>query len=425
MADQEASGPRLVVFSTLFPNAAQPQAGLFVRERMFRVGRCLPITVVAPVPWFPLQAVIRWWRPHFRPSVAAREVQEGVEVLHPRFLCFPGVLKWLDGLLLAMCAYPLLKTLRRQGRMHVLDAHFGYPDGYAATLLGRWLGVPVTITLRGTEVRHAATPALRGRLARALHGAAKVFSVSESLRSVALDLGVPEERTLVVGNGVDAARFQCLPRAACRRELNIPVEAPVLVSVGALTERKGFHRVIELLPALRARWPNLLYLVVGGSGPEGDWRGRLEADVSRRGLEDAVRFLGPLDPDRLNVPLSAADVFVLATRNEGWANVFLEAMACGLPVVTTDVGGNREVVTNEQLGTIVPFGRASELEAAIDRALRTPWDRAVIRAHAERNDWSQRVEVLCREFERIALHRNPGDGASLTVLAERSRGVRA
>lgn len=424
MAESSVREPALVVLSILFPNTAQPQAGLFVRERMFRVARRLPLAVVAPVPWFPLQSLIRLWRPHFRPPVAARETQDGIEVFHPRFLSFPGVLKRLDGLLLALGCLPLLRKLKRSGRLQVLDAHFGYPDGHAATLLGRWLDVPVTITLRGTEVRHAAIPLLRGRLACAVKEADRVFAVSESLRQVALQLGSPAERAMVIGNGVDAARFRRLPREQCRRDLGIDTDAPVLVSVGALTERKGFHRVIEVMPALLRRWPGLVLLIVGGGGPEGDWRSRLDDEVRRHGVADAVRFLGPVEPARLSVPLSAANVFVLATRNEGWANVFLEAMACGLPVVTTDVGGNREVVAHEGLGIVVPFGDPVALEGAIGRALEMPWSREAIRRHAEENDWDRCVDVLCREFESVwATGRVPANAAS-TTLNRPSAGVR-
>ena len=145
-----SNGPSIVVFSTLFPNTAQPHAGLFIRERMFRVGESLPLTVVSPVPWFPFQSLLRLWRPHFRPAVPRCEVQRGVEVLHPRFLSVPGVLKKLDGLFLAIASFRTMWRLRREGRLDIIDAHFGYPDGYAATLLGRWVDCPVTITLRGT-----------------------------------------------------------------------------------------------------------------------------------------------------------------------------------------------------------------------------------------------------------------------------------
>lgn len=178
-----------------------------------------------------------------------------------------------------------------------------------------------------------------------------------------------------------------------------------MVSVGALTERKGFHRVIEGLPVLVKKFPNLIYLIIGGAGPEGNWGEKLRAQAAQLGLADHVIFLGALSPDELKFPLSAADVFVLATRNEGWANVFLEAMACGLPVVTTDVGGNREVVTTSDLGTIVEFGDGPALERALADALRKSWDRSAIVDYARANSWDSRVNVLVEEFS--ALTGNP------------------
>lgn len=396
-----ATGPHVVVLSSLFPSALQPGAGLFVRERMFRVGRRLPLTVVAPSAWFPFQGLIRRWRPGFRPGAPACEWQQGMPVWYPRFFSMPGVLKRLDGFFMALGAWPRLRQLQREGRLDVLDAHFGYPDGYAATLLGRWLKVPVTITLRGTEMRHAADAALRPRLARALHRADRVFTVSESLRQVALRLGVPPDRVRVVGNGVDLERFQPLDRAAARATLGLPPTAPVLVSVGGLCERKGFHRVIACLPALRALGTDAHLLVVGGPSPEGDWTERLHAQVHKLGLEGRVHFTGPLPPQSLPQVLSAADVFVLATRNEGWANVFLEAMAIGLPVVTTDVGGNAEVVCRPALGRVLPFGDEAALTGALHEALGHSWDRVAIRQYAQANTWNLRVDVLEAEFRAL------------------------
>lgn len=397
-----AKQPAIVVLSSLFPSAHQPGAGLFIRERMFRVGRQLPLAVVAPSPWFPGQALLRRLRPSFRPGAPRHELQQDHDVWFPRFLSFPGVLKGLDGWLMALAAWPRLRQLQRQGRLDLIDAHFAYPDGFAATRLGRWLGVPVTITLRGTEQRLAQDPALAPRLRRALADAAHVFAVSESLRQVALGLGIAPGKVQVVGNGVDLEKFHPLPRRQARAALGLPEDAPVLVSVGGLCERKGFHRVIEQLPALRRLHPGLVYLVVGGPSPEGDMRAELQRQVAQSGLQDAVRFLGPLPPERVREPLSAADVFVLATRNEGWANVFLEAMACGLPVVSTDVGGNAEVVCRPELGRIVAFGDGEALRQALDAALRQDWDRAAIRRHAQDNTWERRVELLLAAFARLS-----------------------
>ncbi len=275
--------PRIVVFTTLFPNAGQPSAGLFIRERMFRVAKVLPLTVVAPVPWFPFQGLLRRWRPHFRPEAPRHEVQDGIEVRHPRFLSVPGAFKWLDGILMALGCLPTMLRLKRAFGFNLIDAHFAYPDGDAGTLLGKWLRVPVTITLRGTEVPLARDPLRRRRMTKALGRASRIFSVSASLKRHAESLGAASERILVVGNGVDMAKFHRLPRQAARSRLGLPDGAPVLVSVGALVERKGFHRVMECLPALRQRFPDLRYLVVGGASPEGDWSAVLHAARGRVG----------------------------------------------------------------------------------------------------------------------------------------------
>lgn len=405
--------PHVVVFSSLFPNSAEPGAGLFIRERMFRVGAQMPLCVVSPKPWFPFQGLLRRWRPGFRPAVPSHESQSGFDVWFPRFFSVPSVLKGWDGLFMALGALPRLWQLRRAGRLDLIDAHFGYPDGYAATMLGRWLNVPVTITVRGTEQRHAQDASLAPRLTLALQRATHLIAVSQSLRRVALGLGVAEDKVRVVGNGVDLQKFSPLSRSDARHALGLSETGPVLVTVGGLVERKGFHRVIELLPALRARFPGLVYLVVGGPSPEGDMGAQLKRQVAELDLVDVVRFLGPLPPDRLREPLSAADVFVLSTRNEGWANVLLEAMACGLPIVTTDVGGNAEVVCRPEFGTVVTFGDPDRLRAAIEHALETDWDAATIRRYAEDNSWDPRVDELLDLFRR--LHGRAAGAASASV----------
>ncbi|MDA8259043.1 MAG: glycosyltransferase [Betaproteobacteria bacterium] len=407
----------LVVFSALFPSAARPGAGLFIRERMFRVAQHRPLVVVSPQPWFPGQSLIRLLRPGYRPQAPALEIQQGIRVYHPRFLSVPGLLRQFDGWSMALASFGLMRRLKRQGAQ-LIDAHFAYPDGEAATRLGRWLGLAVTVTLRGTEVPHSKNPALRPRLARVLKDASRVFSVSASLRRLAIELGAAAENTEVVGNGVDIKRFHPVDRAAARQKYGLPLDAKILVSVGALVERKGMNRVIEVIPALLKHHPDLHYLIVGGASPEGDNRAELDALVARLGLDGYVHFLGTLPPDELKWPLSASDVFVLATRNEGWANVFLEAMACGLPVISTDVGGNAEVVCRDELGSIAPFGDAAALQQALDDALDKKWDRPAILDYAQANQWDKRVAQLLRAFAPLLAH-GPSTDQSAPAAVER------
>jgi teichuronic acid biosynthesis glycosyltransferase TuaC len=393
--------PALAVLSTLFPSAAEPVAGIFIKERMFRVARHLPVTVIAPQPWFPLISLVRRWRPHYRPERPMFETMDGIEVHRPRFFALPGLLRRLDGLSIALATRGLLRRLKDAGRADLLDVHFGYPDGYAGSLLARWLRLPFVVTLRGKEDRLRQTPAFRVRMQSAMREADRVVAVSSALRTVAVELGAADADAVLIGNGIDLDKFHPVERAEARARLGIPADAQVLVSVGGLVERKGFHRVIECLPELLRSHPTLMLLVVGAAGPEGDYSRQLRQLTQELGLQSQVRFLGALPPHELKVPLSAADVFVLATRYEGWANVFLEAMACGLPVVSTQVGGNAQVVSRPEVGTLVPFGDQPALRDAMDEALRRRWDREAILAYAAENTWDQRIETLLRTFEAV------------------------
>lgn len=393
--------PKILVFTTVYPNQIQPNFGLFVRARMSRVGLELPMVVVAPVAWFPFLSLLRLFKPGFRPTVAKLEVQDGIEVHHPRFFSIPGYLKFLDGFFLALGSYQSLKSIRKKFDFDIIDSHFVFPDGHAASILGWLFDKPYTITLRG-QITAISRTWLRKKLACfAMLKAAKVFSVSESLRQGAIALGERPEHIRVIGNGVDLENFYAEDGEYCRQRLGLPKEANILVSVGGLTERKGFHRVIEHLPELMKKIINLHLVIAGGPSPEGNWEERLKRQVVELGVTQNVHFLGPISPIELRYVYSAGDVFVLATRMEGWANVFLEAMACGLPVVTTQVGGNAEVVCSDSLGIIVPYGDKAALCRAIEKSFQRSWDKEKIMAYARDNSWKNRIPVLLNEFNEI------------------------
>ncbi len=398
VSDQQ---PRILVFSSLFPSDAQPLAGLFIRERMFRLGKRLPVVVISPQPWFPLQSIIRWLWPGYRQLGKKFEIMNGIEVHRPRFFSLPGTLRHLDGFSMALFSYLTVRRLRKRFSLNVIDSHFAYPDGYAATRLAKWIKIPVTITLRGTEVPLARIPLRRRRIIRALRDATRLFAVCRSLQQHAVSLGAPAERSVTVSNGIDIEKFHPVDKAQVRKTLGIPAEAKVLISVGALIERKGMHRIIRLIPSLRQQYPELIYLIAGGPSGEGDWQAMLESIVRDLCLGGVVRFLGPVPPEDLHKALSASDVFVLATSNEGWANVFLEAMACGLPVVSTDVGGNSEVVCRSFMGSIVPFDDQGAMLDALANALERTWNRQAIIEYAKDNAWERRIDQLEAEFRQI------------------------
>jgi teichuronic acid biosynthesis glycosyltransferase TuaC len=389
---------KVLLFSMVFPNAAQPHYGVFVRERMRGLPADVEVRVVAPTPWFPFVARLR---PGLRPAGPREEVQDGIAVLHPRFLSFPGFLKCLDGLLMFLWALPTVIRLRRDFRFELIDAHFVYPEGLAAALLGLVLRVPVTITLRGMLPLLVPFRLRRPQLRFALKRAARVIAVSESLKQDAVALGIPAEKVRVIENGIDPAVFRPLDRVEARRSLTLAKYGPLLVSVGTLAPRKGFHLVMEAMAKLKRRWPTLRFAVIGGDGPEGAMGAELRQLAAKLKLEDRVLFPGPRQREELAVWYSAADLFVLATAHEGCPNVVLEALACGTPVLATPVGNIPELLDSPEVGLVVE--RTVEAFAAgLDKALERSWDRDRVRARVAARTWQAVGREVAEELEAAA-----------------------
>lgn len=354
---------------------------MFVENRLRHLVATQPVrsTVMAPVPYFP-SAAARFgdWGRHAR--VARHEVRHGLQVYHPRYPLLPRVGMTTAPYLLYWASLRAVQRLMTAGlQFDVIDAHYLYPDGVAAVWLGQRLGRPVVLTARGSDVTQIATyPAPRRLIQMAVQAAAGVVTVSSALRDGVLALGAAPDRVQVLRNGVDVDLFRPMNRAAIRQALGLT--RPTLISVGHLIERKGHAITIQAMRLL-PEWD----LVILGEGPD---RADLEALIARLSLDGRVRLLGARPHGQLAACYGAADVMVLASSREGWANVLLESMACGTPVVASDIPGNPEVVQCRDAGLIAP--RTPEGIAAGVRDLwAAPPDRAATRAYAERFGWDE------------------------------------
>lgn len=395
---------RLLTFSTLFPNAAAPNHGVFVENRLRHLLRDEPVaaTVLAPVPLFPaaLRGLSASWGLHA--AAPHRERRHGLDVLHPRYLALPRLGMYASPwTLYASAARALRRLLDAGARFDLIDAHYAYPDGVAAVWLGRRFGLPVVVTARGSDISQLPQYALPRRLIRAaLARADGVVAVSTALRDAMGGLGVASERVSVLRNGVALELFRPGDRSAQRAALG--VTGTVLLSVGHLIERKGHHRVIEALPLLPGAT-----LLIAGEGPE---RPRLEELARRLGVADQVRLLGARPHAELPALYGAADLLVLASSREGWANVLLEAMACGTPVVASPIWGNPEVVRERAAGLLAPSNDAAGIAAAARDLLADPPSRAATRAYAERFGWRETSAGQVALFRQVLARRAAGPG---------------
>jgi glycosyltransferase involved in cell wall biosynthesis len=347
--------------------------------------------VIAPVPWFPFThtafgdyaALAR---------MPAREVRSGISVAHPRYVVIPKLGMSATPCALYAATLPLLKRVRRQFGFDLIDAHYFFPDGVAASWLGRALNVPVVITARGTDInlipRHRVA---RRMIVNAANRAAGIIAVSQALKDAMADLGMHADRIVVLRNGVDLETFRPDDRAAVRARLG--VQGRVLLSVGHLIERKGHDIVIAAL----AQLPDCR-LLVAGAGPE---HARLQSLAFRLGIQDRVQFLGAVPHENLRAVYSAADALVLASSREGWPNVLLEAMACGTPVIASAVWGNPEVVSGAEAGLLMRDRTPEGISEAVNKLFEQPIDRNATRAFAEKFSWNETSLGQVRLFQNI------------------------
>ena len=401
--DTEARPVRALVFSSTFPSKVHPIHGVFVKERIRHVA-ALPdcqVEVVSPVPYFPPLRMFQRWYP--LSQYGRIEVIDGMTVHRPRYFLLPKFGKYFHARSMARSARATLRAIQEQADFDLIDAHFVYPDGAAAMYLARQCGKPLVITGRGEDVLTSSKdPALRDEICEALRSANQLIAVSDEIAEAMARLGADEKKIAVVPNGVDTERFGGLDRNASRRALNLPQDRRIIISVGYLLERKGYHLLVDALAELRKQNPDLLLLIVGGVARWGqDYTAQIRARIAAHGLEDHVRMTGALPPEELPQWYAAADLFALLTSREGCPNALLEALASGLPAVATPIGQIPAVLADRDLGIVLPDRSAASAVHGIETALRRDWDRLLIRRRMERRSWRATARQVGDVFTRV------------------------
>lgn len=368
---------RLLTFSTLYPNASSPNHGVFVENRLRHLVASGEVesTVMAPVPLF-------------GPARPPREERRhGLRVLHPRFPTLPGLgLATAPAGLYASARRCLSRLIAEGFTFDAIDAHYLHPEGIVALRLGQHFGKPVVLTARGSDV--SLLPRYRGprrAILCAMHGAAALIAVSAGLKDGMVELGAPAEKITVLRNGVDLDLFRPGPPRA--------PGPPILLSVGLLIPRKGHDRIIAALPELPG-----FHLCILGEGPE---RGRLEAQARALGVADRVRLPGAVPHPELAAHYAAADALILASSREGWANVLLEAMACGTPVLASPAWGCREAVQAPVAGRLLADFSTCAIVDGVRALFSALPDRAATRRYAEGFGWQATTAGQLAVFRRV------------------------
>lgn len=388
---------RLLSIATLYPNAHTPRFGTFVArslEALVAQGDW-EVTLINPIGVPP----VLFGKYRSLAAAASDGAEHGVTVLRPTFPLIPKFGGRINPKLIAKSVEGLVKRLHARQPFDLVDAQFFYPDGPAAARIARKLGLPLSIKARGSDISYwGQKPFALRQMLSAARDANGLLAVSEALARDLVRLGMDPAKTVVNYTGLDRDRFRPLDHAAIRRrlgeelELSLSDDRPLLVSVGALTARKGQALIIASLPQLQ----DVDLLLIG----EGEERGRLQSQARALGVDGRVHFLGSVDHDLLPVILSAADAMVLPSSSEGLANAWVEALACGTPLVICDAGGARELVSGPEAGLIVEH-TVEGVTQGIRKILANPPTRQAVTKMAERFSWAAHAASLAEYYETI------------------------
>jgi teichuronic acid biosynthesis glycosyltransferase TuaC len=392
---------RVLTLSTLFPDATRPNFGVFVERQTLGLAAHpdVELKLVAPVglpPW-PLSRARHYGA---LSNLPRHERWKGVEIWRPHFATIPGTGGRFHAAALVRALKPLLTDIRRDFAFDLIDAEFFFPDGPAAVALGRHFGVPVSIKARGADIHHwGHAPGTAAQVAAAGQFAAGLLAVSDAMRADMAAIGIPVDRIRVHHTGVDLVRFAPADRGAGKAALG--VTGPLIVSLGALIPRKGHDVVIDAVAAIPGA-----HLLIAGEGPE---RAALASRIAAHGAGDRIRLLGSIPHGELPALLAAADAMALASASEGLANAWVEALACGTPIVITAAGGAGEVVTDPAYGRVVPC-EAGAFEAAIRDLLVAQPAPADVRRGAERFTWEANTTALYAHLSALTPSPTRGEG---------------
>jgi teichuronic acid biosynthesis glycosyltransferase TuaC len=398
---------RILTFTTLYPSEARPQHGIFVEARLRKLveSGAVESRVIAPCPWFPFMSPRFGHYSNFA-RVPREEIRYGLQVEHPRYPLLPKIGMSSAPIGLFSAVLPLLRRQIREGRdFDLIDAHYFYPDGVAAVLLGRALARPVVVTARGDDldlIAHFTIP--RRWICWAAKHAEGLVTVSSGLKRRLTALGTAPDRVRMLRNGVDLAVFRPADRDAARHTLGFA--RPTLLAVANLVAKKRHLLIVDALPELSD-----VDLVIVGEGPE---REAIEARARAHGVSDRVRLLGHIPQGRLPEIYSAADLLVLPSLREGWPNVLLESMACGTPVVVSNFPGVDDIVIAPEAGRILVESTPSRLAETVRELLAAPPARIATRRYAEQFDWRSTTEGQITLFHEI-LERPSRDEAGLNA----------
>lgn len=357
---------RILFFSSIFPHGTARVTGTFNLELCRALGYQHQVRIIAP------RSFLEILRTHKEGFAADKWVSQnyGLEVSYPSYFYSPGFARSWYGESMWLSVRRHVQAVVATFRPEAVVSYWAHPDGEVALRAAEQLGIPSVVIVGGSDVLILPkNPRRRTKIQRVLRESSAVMTISEGLRREVIQLGTDPRQVHTIYQGVDDELFFPGAPAVARQRLGLMANRRLLLWVGRMVDVKGLDTLIAAFDQAHQREPDLHLLLVG----DGPRRSVVENDVKQRDLVESVTFVGPRHHSELPDWYRAADAILLSSRSEGLPNVLREAVACGRPFVSTDVGSVREFA-NAGDGTpfaeLVPVGNAEAMALAIQKVLR-------------------------------------------------------
>ena len=385
---------KIISICHMFPNSVNPNLGIFVKERLLHVANKVDLTMVAPVPSFPFIERTKKYAGYR--NILLQEECDGMTVLHPRYFMIPKYFKELDSLFYEISLRPFIKNIIEKNGADLLDVHWVYPDGFAALEWARQFNKKVVVTVRGNEAIHYyQNTAIRKMIVDKMSLFDHVISVSDDLKNKLInEYNVNPDKITVVHNGVDKAKFSPIDKASARSKCGLTADGKYILAISRLSSEKGLEILLEAMKMLVTE--NVKLALIG----DGPLYGTLNDFVVNNNLSTKVNFIGAVPHKDLNLWYNAADVFCLSSLWEGCPNVVIEALACGTPVVSSNVGAVPHFVSGD-CGLLVPPGNFALLAKALDTMLNHSCSQASISTTPALQGWDYVADNVIDVFEKV------------------------
>ncbi len=384
---------KILVLSNLFPNRKDPAHGIFIKNRVMQYrNHGHELTVFVPIAWTPgLQKIIGTF--DFN-GFTYQDNIEGTKVVYFKYFHLPKVGMLLQPFSIYISAYFLIKKYGKHFCFNLIDAHYLYPDGVAAAILSKKLNLALIQSARGSDINiFFGFRITKFMIVRSLTFSNKIVTVSEGLKKILIQNGIDNDKIHVIPNGVDHTKFYPIMPLILKRSGNAHRTKRILM-VGHLKEQKGQDLLIKVLRQMDDL--NLPYRIVAYFIGHGPLENLIIREAKVKNCRNRIVLVGTVLNDQLVRWYNRMDLLCLLSESEGSPNVILEAISCGLPVLATDVGDLRNIVT-ERIGVIIENREIRTISSALQYMLNTQWNRQYIATYSARFNW----QMVSRETNNI------------------------